>query len=146
MANSVFGTQVGRIIAERVAVGEHPEQRQEYAGHVRPGIAEWPDGEGRPTEREPGRGDQRMGVEHPHEHRVEEEAFDARLAGRELPVFEVGADDAHAVGAIPAHGGRLTNELQPGGDLPGVGESAALRSPRSNCHLTNAAAAWRNGR
>src|SRR6516165_10878993 len=113
----MFGTEVGReVITKRVAIGEHPRERQEYAGHAQSWVAEGSTRQGQPAEREPGLGDQRVSVEHPHQHQVDEEAFHAALSDCEIFVSEVRADDAHVVCAIPAAGGRLTNELQPGSD------------------------------
>src|ERR1700739_1246383 len=122
MPYSMFSPQIGRqVITERVAVGERPGKRQKYAGHTQSWVPEWPSGEGQPAEREPRCGDQRVGIENPHEYQVDEETFDAGLARREVLVFEVRADDADVVCPVPALGGRIPDELERRGDRRSAG-------------------------
>src|SRR6516225_7888597 len=117
-------------MTERIAVGEHPGKRQEYAGYAQSWVAEWPTGERQPAQREPGRGDQRVGVENPHQHQVDEETFDAGLAGRESLVLEVCADDADVVRAVPPLGGRVPDPRHRSGDRRTAGYAGMTEGQR----------------
>jgi hypothetical protein len=69
-----------------------------------------------PAQGEPRGGDERMRVEDAEEDDVEEEALDPVLPVGEVPVVEVGGDDARVVRAVPGLRGRLLDERRPEGD------------------------------
>jgi hypothetical protein len=78
VTEAVLGVDVGvQVALQRVAVGEHPRQGQEDAGHAHPRVTEHPTARGQPAERQPGRGDEGVREEHPHQHEVDEEPLDA---------------------------------------------------------------------
>src|SRR5262249_27064457 len=118
----MFAPQIRReVLTERIAVGKHPGKRQEYARHAEERVAGRPARGGPPAERRPGRGDQRVGVENPHQYHVDEEPLDAGLAACEPLVVEVCADDAEVVRPIPSLGRRAADELEQRGDRRGAG-------------------------
>ena len=68
-------------------------------GHPEPRVAEHGPSGAKPPERQPGRGDQRVCVEHAQQHDVHEEALGGALSLGELVVLQVAGDDARVVGA-----------------------------------------------
>ena len=67
------------VLAEWVVGGQDARQREEDAGDAEPRISQRPTERRQPPECESGVGDERVGVEHPDEHQVDEEPLDATL-------------------------------------------------------------------
>ncbi|ORX20340.1 hypothetical protein AWC32_05845 [Mycobacterium xenopi] len=72
------------VLTQGIAVGQHPREREEDAGDTQPRVTEQPTSRGKPAERQSRRGNQRVGVENTDQHEIDEEAFHAVLARRDV--------------------------------------------------------------
>ena len=89
---------------------QDPRHGEEHPGHVQSRIAE-PWGDRRePSQCEPGRGDEGMGVQHADQDEVDEEALDPVLPLGQFAVVDVRVGDRDVVGQVPRAWRGMTGE------------------------------------
>ncbi len=100
-------------VTEGVLVGQDPGQLQEDPGHAEPRVTDERCQRAQPSQRDSGRGDERVCIEHAAEHDVHEEALGCVLRLRHVAVLEVRGDHAPVVRPIPGTSGRAIDERHP---------------------------------
>ena len=82
-------------------MGKHARQLQEDPGHPDPWVTKHRGERAKPPQRNPRRSDKGVGVEHPAQYDVHEEALGGILRLREVTMLEVSGDHAAVVRPVP---------------------------------------------